>query len=611
MFRGIALRAVFTCVLGITATCGLARGEETKASGKTVIPVFRLHGAYTESGGDDSFSLGGESTTPLRDLIAKLKKAAKDPAVKAVVLLCDSPGLGGAQIEEVRQALEGIKAAGKEIYAHADSADMKNYVLLSAATRISLVPTSDLWITGLHGESPYLRGLLDKLGVKPQFLTCGEYKSASEIFMREGPSPEADKMQNWLLDSLFETDLKLIASGRKVDAAKAKEWINNAPYSAERAKSAGIIDAVEHRQDVENLLRSKYGKDAVLERKYGKKKPAKVDLSNPFAMFKIVGDLLNEGKKKDSSKPAIAVVYVDGAIDIGGSRSAFGGNEGASAFEIRKALEECARDDAIKAVVLRVDSPGGSATASEIIFDATRRVKAKKPFVVSMGDVAGSGGYYVACAADTVFADASTITGSIGVVGGKMVTTGMWNKIGINFKEYKRGENAGLLSSSDIWTPGERQRMQGWMDEIYGVFKGHVVAIRGSKLKKPIDELAGGRVYTGAQALELGLVDKIGTLEDALAFAAGIAKIKDYELRVVPEPKNFFEQILEELMGDKDEPNRLVRAARPLSLIELASPALEHMDRNRVKAVYRALGHLEMLHRDGVVLTMPEFRVGR
>lgn len=609
MFRGVALRTVLA--LAIVATGGLARGEDKKSSGKTVIPVFRLHGAYTESGGDDGFSFGGDQTTPLRDLVAKLKKAATDPTVKAVVLLCDSPALGMAQIEELRQALDGVKAAGKEVYAHADSADMKNFVLLSAASRVSLVPTSDLWITGLQGESPYLRGLLDMLGVKPDFLTCGEYKSAAELFMRKDPSPAADKMQNWLLDSLFQTDLNLIASGRKVDVAKAKEWINNAPYSAERAKASGIIDAVEHRQDLENLLRSKYGKDAVLERKYGKKGAPKIDLSNPFAIFKIMGDLLNEGKKKDSSKSVIAVVYVDGAIEIGGSDSPFSSGQGASSFKIRKALEECAREEYIKAVVLRVDSPGGSATASEIIYDATRRVKAKKPFVVSMGDVAGSGGYYVACAADTVFADASTITGSIGVVGGKMVTTGMWNKIGINFKEYKRGENAGLLSSSDIWTPGERQRMQGWMDEIYGVFKGHVVAIRGSKLKKPIDELAGGRVFTGAQALELGLIDKIGTLEDALAFVAKEAKIKDYEMRIVPEPKNFIEQILDELMGDKEEPNRLVRMAKPLGLIGMARPVLEHMDRTRVKSVYRALGQLEMIHRDGVVLTMPEFRIGR
>ena len=161
--------------------------------------------------------------------------------------------------------------------------------------------------------------------------------------------------------------------------------------------------------------------------------------------------------------------------------------------------------------MLRVNSPGGSAVASEIILNATKRVKAKKPLVVSMGNVAGSGGYYVSMGADTIFADATTITASIGVVGGKVATTDMWNKIGVTWDSSRRGANAGLLSSDAVFSPAERKKMQGWMNDIYGVFKGHVVAARGAKLKKPIDELAAGRVFTGQQALELGLIDKIGT----------------------------------------------------------------------------------------------------
>ena len=196
---------------------------------------------------------------------------------------------------------------------------------------------------------------------------------------------------------------------------------------------------------------------------------------------------------------------MDGAISLGKkTASLFGAAGGAHSSDIRKALDEAARDDSIKAVVLRVDSPGGSAVASEIILDATSRVKAKKPFVVSMGDVAGSGGYYVACASDTIFADDATITGSIGVVSGKLVTNPMWEKVGITFKAYERGKNAGMLANDHAFTPEERQKMQGHMDEIYDVFKGHVTAIRGDRLKKPIDEFAGGRVYTGKQALELG-----------------------------------------------------------------------------------------------------------
>src|SRR5438067_11729365 len=170
-----------------------------------------------------------------------------------------------------------------------------------------------------------------------------------------------------------------------------------------------------------------------------------------------------------------------------------------------------------------------------------------------MGNVAGSGGYYVACASDTIFADEATITASIGVISGKLVTNPMWGKIGITFAPYQRGKNAAMLSSARPFNTEERQKMQGYMDEIYGVFKGHVTASRGDRLKKPIDELAGGRVFTGKQALELGLVDRIGTLKDSIGYVAGEANLTDYDVRVVPEPKNLIEQILEATGGGKQD----------------------------------------------------------
>jgi protease-4 len=425
-------------------------------------------------------------------------------------------------------------------------------------------------------------------------------------------------MQNWLFDGMYDTMVGLIATGRAVTPEKAREWVDNGPYQAKSAKAAGLIDAVEHRQDFEAMLKSKYGKDVVFDKKYGKSSKPKIDFSSPFAVFKALGDLLNEGKGKGAGKGAVAVVYVDGPIVIGGGAPSPFGGATARAVAIRRALDEAARDDSIKAVVLRVDSPGGSAVASEIILDATRRVKAKKPFVVSMGDVAGSGGYYVACGADTIFADESTITGSIGVVSGKFATNDMWKKVGVTFHAYQRGKNAGVLASDHTFTPEERKRMQAWMDEIYDVFKGHVVAIRGKKLKKPIDELAGGRVYTGKQALELGLVDRIGTLRDALDFVAAQAKVKDYDVRVVPAPKNFLERVLEEATGAaEDKPGldavgpRLPAAGRQPSLVELAMPHLRHLDAERVRLIVRALGRLELTQQEGAILMMPELGIGR
>jgi protease-4 len=293
-----------------------------------------------------------------------------------------------------------------------------------------------------------------------------------------------------------------------------------------------------------------------------------------------------------------------------------GASNAAYSTDIARALDEAARDDSIKAVVLRVDSPGGSAVASEIILQATQRLKDKKPLVVSMGNVAGSGGYYVTCAADTLFADAATLTGSIGVVGGKFITTDMWNKVGITWKSYQRGNNAALLSTDTDFTPEQRQRMQAWMDDIYGVFKGHVTAIRGKRLTKPIDDLAGGRVYTGEQALNLGLIDKIGTMSDAISYAADLAKVTDYQVRTVPEPKNFLQRLMEESSGEDNDPHHLTTAlaASPpgdsISLLKLAAPYLANLDPQRVRLIQAALWQLQLVQREGVILMIPPASYG-
>ncbi len=585
---------------------------------KPKIAVFRLAGDVTEAPADETFSFGGPASVSLKDLVARMKKAGEDPEVKALVILHEGGTVGRAQIEELRQAMAKVRALGKEIHANADSLSMSEYVLLSGASRLSVVPTADLWITGLYGEAPYLRGLLDKIGVRPDFLTCGAYKSAAEMFMRQGPSPEAQAMQDWLLDGIFAATVEQIARGRGVGPAKVREWIDAGPYSAEKAKAAGLVDAVEHRQELEAMLKSKFGEDVVFDKKYGQKQANQLDVSSPFALFKVWADLIGAAQKKKGGKDAVGIVYVEGPITLGGAQaSPFEGTQARSS-KIRKALDEAARDSSIKAVVLRVNSPGGSAVASEIILDATRRVKAKKPFVVSMGDVAGSGGYYVACASDVIFADESTITASIGVVAGKLATSQLWDKVGVTFKASKRGENAGMLSSSKGFTPNERERMQSWMDEVYGVFKGHVQASRGDRLKAPLDELAGGRVFTGKQALERGLVDKIGTLQDAIAHVADLAKLTEHDVRVVPATKNFLEQLIEESSGKDDSPGldmapapRLPGLGGRISLVDLAMPYLQDLDPHRVAAVKQALQRLQLIQQEGVILMMPEISITR
>lgn len=579
------------------------------------VAVFKLSGAVNESPASvDIFSFSPPGPS-LSDLVKRMEKSAGDANVKAVVLMSSGAAIGRAQVEELRQAMAKIREAGKEIYVHSDSFDQGDYSLFSGASRVSVVPTGSVDIYGMFGEAMYFRGLLDLVGVKPDYLTCGAYKSAAEQFMNKAPSKESEEMQNWLLDSLFESTVAQIAAGRKVDVAKVKEWIDNGPYTAEEAKEKGIIDAIEHRQDFEKVLKDKFGEKVAFDSGYGKDKPKKLDMSSPFAMMSIWSEIINGPAKKPKSKAdTIAIVHVEGAIVLGneGISPFTSGGAQAEAGKIRKALDEAAADETVKAVVLRVNSPGGSAIASEIILDATKRVKAKKPIIVSMGDVAGSGGYYVACASDTIYADPSTITGSIGVVGGKFATSEMFKKVGITTKTYSRGKNAELLSSERPWNESERAKMQGHMDAIYGVFKGHVTAIRGERLKKPIDDLAGGRVYTGKQALELGLVDKLGSLKDAIAHVAKDAKLEKYEVRTIPEAKNFLDALLADLAGEKDEDmsqialQRIGAAIRGGSLVDAAAPYLQQVDPARAALVREALGNMEWMQREGVLLMTPQ-----
>ncbi len=613
-------RNVLTLLLLVGVACLSisfpARLAADEPAVQPVVAVFTFGGRLTEAPAAEDF-LFATPAESFHSLVTRLKKVKDDDAVKAVVMLVSGTSLGVSQIEEVRQVLDEIKAAGKEVLAHADSISMRSYVLLSGASRISVVPTGDIWINGMYGESLHLRGLLDLVGVEPDFTTCGDYKSAAEMFMRNAPSAAAQENLNWLMDGIFETQVNLISSGRQVDAAKVREWIDLGVYSAERAKEAGIIDEVQFRQDFVAAVKEKYGADLVFDRKYGKKKALDVDLSSPFGLLKFYGELLAGPKKKPASKASLAIIYVEGPILPGASDpSGFPLSMGGIAYStpIAKALDEAAEDENVKAVVLRVDSPGGSAVASEIILNASKRVAARKPFVVSMGNVAGSGGYYVACGTQTIFAESSTITGSIGVVAGKLATGAMWEKVGINWTPTQRGANAGMLASGEAFTPEQRDLLQRWMTDIYVVFKGHVEAIRGDRLKKPIDELAGGRVYTGKQALELGLVDKLGGLQEAIACAAQQASLTEYDILILPQPKSLIEVLLGDLQdGDQDTKN-LSGALRQLvpqhtSLIDAVLPQLRALDPERLRGVLQGLQQLQLLQQERVITAMPVIEI--
>ena len=579
----------------------------------TSVAVFGLGGAVSEGpgGGDLSSLLSGTAPESLRSLVSRMDRAGRDKQVAAVALLYNGPVVGSAQLEELVSAVDRLRETGKPVYLLAESMGTGGYVLASHCSHLSVVPGGELALVGLATESPYIRGLLDWLGVEPDFLTCGDFKSAGEMYMREGPSRNAAAMGDRLLDSQYRTYVDLIASGRNVDRKQVRHWIDQGPYTASRARAAGLIDAVEHRREFYDRMRRAHGQTSRLLTRYGLPPRQQVDLSSPLGLIQFYSKLLQGPGRVVNRGDTIAMVYLEGTIVGGSMPISPTGGAAASSETLRKTLAVVERDKAIKAVVLRIDSPGGSALASEVILDAIRKVQANKPVIVSMGNVAASGGYYVASYADEILAQPTTLTGSIGVVGGKFATTGLWDKLGIKWASRSRGANATLNGTARVFTDDQRDRVQEQMDEIYGTFKRHVVDGRGKKLKKPIEQIAGGRVYTGRQALELGLVDRMGGQVDAIAAAAKRAGIRKYTIREYPESQGLFDSLMGTRQSDRSGPLVGRRRGRRegVRLLDRVVPLLGTLEPQRAEAIRRIVGHLERLQHERVFLLAPEIRI--
>ncbi|MCK6485571.1 MAG: signal peptide peptidase SppA [Phycisphaerae bacterium] len=573
-------------------------------AGEKIVHV-RLRGPMPEAPPPMELSLafGGEQPLSMFELLKRLNKLRKDDEVQGVLVELDEAMLGMAQIQELRGQFEKLRAADKDVWVFSEFMTPGHYLLASSASKVVMIPTGELLLLGLYGEGLYFKNLLDKIKVEADIIHCGDYKSAGEPLYRTGPSKESQEQTERLLTSIYGQMCKQIAESRKLSSDEVSSLFDKGWFSAEEAKRARLVDDLMYREDLNKALKKRYGSDFELVRDYGKEKGPKIDFNNPFGVFSFFGEMM-KGTKDKSTRPSIAVIYVDSMIVSGKSEQGLMGNSSGSAT-IRRAIEKAAEDSSVKAVVLRVDSPGGSAIASDVICEAIKRCKREKPVIVSMGDVAASGGYYVSCLGDTIFAQPGTITGSIGVVGGKLVTKGMWDWLGVTSHEFKRGARADIMNTNRKFNEDERQVIEGMMVRVYDVFKERVVAGRGQKLKGEIEGLAGGRVYSGEDALANGLVDRLGGLADAVQFAADQADVTRYELRVIPEPKNLFDMIIKELMGEKDDDDVSTR----LGDRWLASPPLREMlpliarsDPVKAEEIRRFLIQLDLLATENVMV---------
>ena len=536
-----------------------ASEETTQAAEETALPIkkyveFTLSGTYADTKVVSTF--GTSSTKTLRGLFKKLDTLKTDDEIAGVIFKIEGVSIGWATLQEIRNKLHEFRAAGKETIGYLEGGGNAEYLLAATMDRVVLMPAGSLNLTGLRAEILFYKGLLDKLDIQADMLAMGKYKSGVEPYMREDMSDAFRESMTTVLDDLYSQLLSHIAESREsITVENASDLMDRGPFTAEEALQEKLVDALQYYDElVDTLKTASTDEDVqVVEPNYERKR--KMPDMNSFAGLIQLFNMLSPPQRtqSDAGENQIALIYANGPI-LPDVESLFASMSVIMPDTLKKAFEKARTDDAVRAVVLRVDSPGGSALASDLIWREVMLTQREKPVVVSMGDVAASGGYYIAMAAGTIVAHPSTLTGSIGVFGGKLNMKGLYNKVGLTKEIITHGQNATLYSDYGGFTPTERERVEKMMRTIYEEFVGKAATGRDKSFDE-IDEIAQGRVWTGKRAKELGLVDEFGGLETALSIAkeqAGFTEEDEVNLIILPKQKPFFEQLLEEMIQDTE-----------------------------------------------------------
>ena len=464
----------------------------------------------------------------LSDILRAIKEAKTDDHIKGISILNDESKLGMAQIKAVRKALEDFKKTGKFVFAYANVFSQKEYYLNSVANTIYLNPIGELEFKGLSSEVLFFKDFQDKYGIKMEVIRHGKYKSAVEPFLENKMSDANREQISTLLNSVWNSVLSDIAVSRNIPAAKLNEIANGLlARTPEMAKAQHLVDKIAYEDIYHNDIR----------------KILNVDSDKDYNTISILDYAENVAStaKTYTTKDKIAIIYAQGEIGSGeGDVNEVG--EGS----MRRSLREARLDNQVKAIVLRIDSPGGDALTSDLIWREIENTKKVKPVIVSMGNLAASGGYYIACNATKIFAENNTITGSIGVFGLLPNFTQLTSKMGINSEQVSTNTNAADYSIFKPLTENYKAFAQEGVEKIYTTFVSRVAA--GRKMTFPqVDAIGQGRVWSGADALKIGLVDAIGGMDDALQYAAHLVKIKDYKTQNFPVYEKNFEDLLDGL----------------------------------------------------------------
>ena len=533
---------LIACLATSSHAAGAAKdGGKDKSPAK--VAVLEISGSYPE--GPDQDGLFGEISVSLNKVLERIDQAKNDSKIAAVLLQIRDPQIGRGKVDEFRAAIARVRKAGKKVYADVRSTDSKPYLIASACDEIIMPESGTLAVSGVRAELTFFKDLLDKLGIKAEMMQVGAYKGAAEPLTRSGMSPEFRKQFELVIDNYYDQMIDMIAADRKLDRGKVKDLIDVGLMTAEAAKASGLIDRIAYLDEFRKELAEKLKVDEVtLVEDYGKKQ-VDTDFSGIGGFMKLMQSLMGgESQEKEGKNKKIAVVYAVGVIMDGESAGGLFEEATLGGDTLAKAIRDADANPKVAAIVLRIDSPGGSALASDLVWREV--VRAKKPIVASMGDTAASGGYYIAMGTKKIIAERATLTGSIGVVGGKLALKGLFDKLGIKTESISRGKNSGWESIDEPFTQAEREVWFDSMKSMYRQFTAKAAQGRKIDLDHLRDDLAGGRVFTGKMAVENKLVDRIGTLDDAVAEAKSLAGLKADEpidRLELPKPKNIFEQL--------------------------------------------------------------------
>lgn len=508
---------------------------------------------------DPIFNLGGEN---FKDKLERIKKAGKDKDIAALYLQIDGLEIGWGKLDELRRAIKDFQAGGKKVYAFIEEGEARDYLLGLACDEVCVPESGTLMLTGMHAQVTFYKKLLENIYLKADVLQVGDFKGAAEPFVRTEMSPEVKKQLESVLDDFYDksyvqpiVDALSKRTGKPWTADQVKKLIDEGPYTAKKALALRLVDRVAYLDGLRESWKKELKSETVsVVKNYGQSKGEDLDFSNPFTLMM---KLLKPPQVSISTKPKVAVIYATGPITTGkGGTGVFGSSVVGSTTMI-EAIRQAEQDKTVKCIVLRVDSPGGSALASDLIWNELNRCK--KPVVASMSDVAASGGYYISMAAKKIYAEPGTLTGSIGVFGMKLVTGDLENKIGLKTEVINRGANAGIMSSETLYTESERKAMRIIIEDVYEQFVSKALDGRkkaGKQMTKAeLEKLASGRIWTGRQAKQNGLVDELGTLADAIAAAKEMAGAKDeLEILQLPKPRSFLDSFLESRLEERSLP---------------------------------------------------------